>query len=127
MQIKHFRERKSDWNDATFLPLHKARRKKRCCEVIQGAKYRSAYNNFISDNGVRLGIDTIMLKRLLPCVKFNLYQKQDTVTYTYTIREFKGSEFLNRNRYLSEYIFYKNKLYQFGFGNIYTIPRYGLR
>lgn len=80
-----------------------------------------SYEDFETDNGIKLGIDTAaLMKRLhLPFMK-SISEKQ--VIFTYTIYEEVDNKIIDRKRYIAQYVFKNNKLVKFGFGNIYAIP-----
>jgi hypothetical protein len=79
------------------------------------------YTDFISDNKVRLGLDTVEFKKLLS-LPFTRHYTTDATTFNFSIQEQDQGKLLDFKRYVSEYVFVKNKLIKFGFGNIYSIP-----
>ncbi|MEJ7609950.1 MAG: hypothetical protein WKF88_02095 [Ferruginibacter sp.] len=94
---------------------------------IKGKKFTSFYKDFISDNSIRLGIDTTNFRNNLTNSNLVRNVENDTTTYNYLVEEPINSGEKKYYKYVSEYVFVKNRLVRFGFGTIPTFPRYDLR
>lgn len=79
------------------------------------------FEDFESDNGIKLGIDTAALMKKLP-LRFMRSISGKQVIFAYTIYEEEDNKIIDRKRYIAQYVFKDNKLVKFGFGNIYAIP-----
>lgn len=103
------------------------------------------FKNFVTNNEIKLGISVVMLKKLNPA-KYKYSKLKNMAVYkilsgniwesdssaiikdypqdaTDKVKKQIKLKYINRYRYVAEYIFIKNRLVMFGFGTTYNIPK----